>query len=226
MHRRAGRPCDALGRTRAPGNAEVDDRTRRGRRHRRDGRRRITAAYFRRRRLYRAVCGDDFGRALAGICAGPGSPSRRAGGRRYRGRQAARDAPAIEQCRDQGARLHGPSLVAARRHGRSNRAPAALSAWRGSLPRPAVAGVGAVGRRCRCGLVAAACHLAGALERAEISPQGRRFHRARNCQGAGLGQVLALAEDAWLAADFPLDEPALKAIADQTVIRFTRDGRP
>jgi poly(A) polymerase len=45
-------------------------------------------------------------------------------------------------------------------------------------------------------------------------------------QGAGLGQVLALAEDAWLAADFPLDEPALKAIADQTVTRFTRDGRP
>jgi poly(A) polymerase len=38
--------------------------------------------------------------------------------------------------------------------------------------------------------------------------------------------VLALAEDAWLAADFPLDGPALKAIADQTVTRFTRDHRP
>jgi tRNA nucleotidyltransferase/poly(A) polymerase len=45
-------------------------------------------------------------------------------------------------------------------------------------------------------------------------------------QGPGLGQVLARAEDAWLAADFPLDEPALEAIADQTVTRFTRDGRP
>src|SRR5467141_2172859 len=44
-------------------------------------------------------------------------------------------------------------------------------------------------------------------------------------EGPALGQVLALAEDAWLAADFPLDEPALKAIADQTVTRFTRDHR-
>src|SRR5712671_4533120 len=45
-------------------------------------------------------------------------------------------------------------------------------------------------------------------------------------QGPRLGQVLAWAEDAWLAADFPLDEPALKAIADQTVARITRDDRP
>jgi poly(A) polymerase len=45
-------------------------------------------------------------------------------------------------------------------------------------------------------------------------------------EGPALGQVLALAEDAWLAADFPLDETALKAIADQTVTRLTRDGRP
>jgi poly(A) polymerase len=44
-------------------------------------------------------------------------------------------------------------------------------------------------------------------------------------QGPGLGQVVALAEDAWLAADFPLEEGALKAIADQTVARFTRDHR-
>jgi len=45
-------------------------------------------------------------------------------------------------------------------------------------------------------------------------------------EGPSLGQVLALAEDAWLAANFPLDESALKAIADQTVTRFTRDHRP
>ena len=45
-------------------------------------------------------------------------------------------------------------------------------------------------------------------------------------EGPALGQVLASAEDAWLAADFPLNETALKAIADQTVARFTRDGRP
>jgi len=44
-------------------------------------------------------------------------------------------------------------------------------------------------------------------------------------EGPALGHVLTLAEDAWLAADFPLDEAALKAIADQTVSRFTRDHR-
>jgi len=44
-------------------------------------------------------------------------------------------------------------------------------------------------------------------------------------EGPALGQVLALAEDAWLAANFPLDETALGAIADQTVTRFTRDNR-
>jgi poly(A) polymerase len=45
-------------------------------------------------------------------------------------------------------------------------------------------------------------------------------------EGPLLGQVLALAEDAWLAAQFPLDDTALKAIADQTVTHFTRDHRP
>jgi poly(A) polymerase len=44
-------------------------------------------------------------------------------------------------------------------------------------------------------------------------------------EGPALGHVLALAEDAWLAADFPLDQAALKAIADQTVARFARDHR-
>jgi tRNA nucleotidyltransferase/poly(A) polymerase len=44
-------------------------------------------------------------------------------------------------------------------------------------------------------------------------------------EGPALGHVLTLAEDAWLAADFPLDEPALQAIADQTVTRFTREHR-
>jgi tRNA nucleotidyltransferase/poly(A) polymerase len=43
--------------------------------------------------------------------------------------------------------------------------------------------------------------------------------------GPALGHVLTLAEDAWLAADFPLDEPALEAIADQTASRFQRDHR-
>ncbi len=44
-------------------------------------------------------------------------------------------------------------------------------------------------------------------------------------EGPALGHVLALAEDAWLAADFPDDPSALTAIADQTVARFTRDHR-
>ena len=44
-------------------------------------------------------------------------------------------------------------------------------------------------------------------------------------EGPALGHVLALAEDAWLAADFPLEEPALNAIADQTMTRFNRDHR-
>ncbi len=44
-------------------------------------------------------------------------------------------------------------------------------------------------------------------------------------QGPLLGQVLALAEDGWLAANFPLDEAAVQTIADQAVARFTRDNR-
>jgi poly(A) polymerase len=43
--------------------------------------------------------------------------------------------------------------------------------------------------------------------------------------GPALGHVLTLAEDAWLAADFPLDEVTLASIADQTAARFTRDHR-
>jgi tRNA nucleotidyltransferase/poly(A) polymerase len=44
-------------------------------------------------------------------------------------------------------------------------------------------------------------------------------------EGPALGHVIALAEDAWLAADFPSDQLALKTIADQTAARFTRDHR-
>ncbi len=44
-------------------------------------------------------------------------------------------------------------------------------------------------------------------------------------EGPALGHVLTLAEDAWLAADFPLHPSALSAIADQTVARFARDHR-
>jgi len=42
-------------------------------------------------------------------------------------------------------------------------------------------------------------------------------------QGPALGHLLTLAEDAWLAADFPLEPPALAAIADQTAARYARE---
>lgn len=44
-------------------------------------------------------------------------------------------------------------------------------------------------------------------------------------EGSALGHVLTLAEDAWLAMQFPLDASVLKTIADDTVARFTRDHR-
>jgi poly(A) polymerase len=43
--------------------------------------------------------------------------------------------------------------------------------------------------------------------------------------GPGLGHVLTLAEDAWLAADFPMERSALEAIADATIARFRHDHR-
>jgi poly(A) polymerase len=44
-------------------------------------------------------------------------------------------------------------------------------------------------------------------------------------EGPALGHVLTLAEDAWLAADFPLESTAIAAIADQAAARFVRDHR-
>lgn len=44
-------------------------------------------------------------------------------------------------------------------------------------------------------------------------------------EGPALGHILTLAEDAWLALQFPLDSAALKTIADDTVAKFTRDHR-
>jgi tRNA nucleotidyltransferase/poly(A) polymerase len=45
-------------------------------------------------------------------------------------------------------------------------------------------------------------------------------------EGPLLGHVLALAEDAWLAADFPLDQSAVDTIADQVLARLVRDPKP
>jgi poly(A) polymerase len=44
-------------------------------------------------------------------------------------------------------------------------------------------------------------------------------------EGPSLGHVLTLAEDAWLAADFPLEPAMLASIADQAVARLTRDPK-
>jgi poly(A) polymerase len=44
-------------------------------------------------------------------------------------------------------------------------------------------------------------------------------------QGPELGRVLALAEDAWLAAEFPLDQRSLDTIADQAVARLIREPK-
>src|SRR5262249_20062430 len=45
-------------------------------------------------------------------------------------------------------------------------------------------------------------------------------------EGPALGHVLTLAEDAWLAADFPLEPENLASLADQAVTRLTRDPKP
>jgi poly(A) polymerase len=44
-------------------------------------------------------------------------------------------------------------------------------------------------------------------------------------EGPALGHVLTLAEDAWLAADFPLDAATLASIADRAVARLKGDMR-
>jgi poly(A) polymerase len=44
-------------------------------------------------------------------------------------------------------------------------------------------------------------------------------------EGPALGHVLAQAEQAWIAAEFPLDRAALAALADDIVARFAHDHR-
>ena len=107
--------------------------------------------------------------------------------------------------------LDGPSLVAARRQGRGAGAAAALSARRGSLSRPADAGLGAGGRR---GNGAARWRELATLPQRWSAPKfplkAADFIARGIAEGPALGHVLTLAEDAWLAADFPLD--AVRAV--------------
>jgi hypothetical protein len=41
--------------------------------------------------------------------------------------------------------------------------------------------------------------------------------------GPALGHVLALAEDVWMANDFPMEVDVITVIADQTIARFKHD---
>ncbi len=68
LHPRPRRPCDAVGRTRAHGDAEIAGGGRRVRSRACDGRCRLAAGADRRRRLYRAADGDDRDRARAAAC--------------------------------------------------------------------------------------------------------------------------------------------------------------
>ena len=190
----------------------------------RDGGWRAAAGDHRRRHLYRAAGGHDRGRAHAWRSGERDAPARRARGRRDRRCQARRHAAAALQCRNQGAGFHGASLVAARRHGRGHGKAVALPARRGGYrDRLMLAWARAGGsRRCR---LAGAGRAAAALERAEISAEAADFIARGIAEGPALGHVLTLAEDAWLAADFPLEASALAAIADQAVARFGRDHR-
>jgi poly(A) polymerase len=58
-------------------------------------------------------------------------------------------------------------------------------------------------------------------------PLTARDLKARGiADGPALGQALAFAEEAWLAADFPLEKSALAALADQSAARFGGERRP
>ena len=69
-------------------------------------------------------------------------------------------------------------------------------------------------------------HLAGALERAEISAEGGRFRRARNCRRPRCSGMCSRwpKTRGWRRIS-RCEQAALKAIADQAVARFTRDHR-
>src|SRR6185312_3303290 len=175
--------CDLVGRAHAHGNAEAPRRRWCGRRCHRDDGCRSAAGDRRRRHLCRDLCRDDRGRAHAipeGRCH---AAARGAGGCRHRGCAAPCDAAAAVEQRGEVPGFHGPSLVAARRHGRGARKAAALSAGRGGLPRQAVARLGARAKRCGSGAVDGARAIAAALHAAEIPAEGGGLHFARRRRG-------------------------------------------
>ena len=193
----------------------------------RDGGRRLAAADLRRRHLYRTVRGDDIGRTR---CSGlRPSPVRRLGALAVAVTEDARrvaarlrltnaEAKALDSMGHRWWRLAGMDEATARRR--------LYRLGEDALSRPAAAGLGAGGRDADD--AAYWREFAGLPQRwsAPKFPLKAADFIARGiAEGPALGHVLTLAEDAWLAADFPLDPAALSAIADQTVARFTRDHR-
>ena len=66
---------------------------------------------------------------------------------------------------------------------------------------------------------------AAALDGAEFSAEGRRFHPiAALPPGPALGAAMRAAEEAWIAADFPADRAALEAIADRAAREVAATG--
>ena len=131
-----------------------------------------------------------------------GSARSRSGSPRMPG---ARYAAAARQCRDDGL-VHGPSLVAARRHGRGHGATPAVPARPRALPRPRDAGLGALQAATRAWRQIATLPERWSapkfpLKAADFIARGIAKARARTRARA--------AEDAWLAADFPLDATAV-----------------
>ncbi len=81
------------------------------------------------------------------------------------------------------------------------------------------------GRRATCvrrtGARLPSCRSAG--PRRNFPLKAADFIARGMAEGPALGHVLTLAEDAWLAADFPLEEAALASIADQAAARISLD---
>ena len=190
-----------------------------------DGGRRPAAADFRRRHLHRHVRGNDLGRTCAGL---PPSAVRRLAALSVAvtedaKRVAARlrlsnaEAKALDSMGHRWWRLAGKDHARARqllyRLGEDPYRDRLMLAW----------------ARAGAGIESARWHELATLPQRWRAPKfplkAADFISRGIAEGPALGHVLTLAEDAWLAADFPLDPSALADIADQAAARFARDHR-
>ena len=225
LHQRTCRACRTVRRTRAHGSDETDDRGRRGRRRCGDGRWRPAAPDFRRRLLYQAVCRDDRGRASLGL---EPNAIRRLGAlavvvtedaKRLSGRLrlSNQETKTLDSMGHRWWRLGGMDGTTARRRlyrlGAERYRDRLMLAWARS------------GDEAECPRWRELVSLPERWSVPNFPLKAADFVARGIAEGPALGHVLALAEDAWLAADFPAERPALDAIADQTVTRFNRDHR-